>query len=308
MKNIIIAVIVIIVGLGAYFIIQSLPPAPDTSDTEKVPAVTTSTTTPPGSKQTNGTTVAGQKKEESVVGKSVNGRDIAAYHYGTGDTELLFVGGIHGGYSWNTALVAYQTIDYLKANPAVIPANLKVTVIPVLNPDGLYKVVGQAGRFTAADVPPSPAIQTSGRFNANNVDINRNFDCGWQASAKWQNKTVSGGSSAFSEPESLAIKNYVETQNPKAVVVWYSAAGGVYVSSCNGGILPQAAVIANLYAKASGYPAYQSFDFYETTGDMANWLAQKGIPAISVLLTNHTDTEWTKNKAGVEALLKHYGK
>ena len=52
----------------------------------------------------------------------------------------------------------------------------------------------------------------------------------------------------------------------------------------------------------------EDFNFYETTGDMTNWLAKKGIPAISVLLTNHKDTEWSKNKAGIDALLKYYAK
>ena len=32
------------------------------------------------------------------------------------------------------------------------------------------------------------------------------------------------------------------------------------------------------------------------------------IPAISVLLTNHTDIEWNKNLAGIKALLKLYTK
>ncbi len=44
----------------------------------------------------------------------------------------------------------------------------------------------------------------SGRFNANDVDLSRNFDCNWQASALWQNKKVSGGNAVFSEPESVA--------------------------------------------------------------------------------------------------------
>ena len=306
MKTIIMAILVIaVVGFVGYFIIKS---SPRTADVAKVEDNVTSTTTPQSDGQTSGTPVVEKNKAETIIGKSINERDIMAYHYGTGDTELLFVGGIHGGYSWNTSLVAYETLDYLKANPSVVPANVKVTVIPVLNPDGLYKVVGTAGRFTAGDVSSSQVVQISGRYNANKVDLNRNFDCDWQSSAKWQNTTVSGGSSVFSEPESLAIKNYVETEKPKAVVVWYSAAGGVYASSCGSGIMPETSTITNIYAKASGYPANESFDFYDTTGDMVKWLAKKQIPAISVLLTNHKDTEWTKNQKGIEALLKHYAK
>jgi hypothetical protein len=157
-------------------------------------------------------------------------------------------------------------------------------------------------------VPTSQEVQVAGRFNANTVDLNRNFDCDWQASALWQNKNVSGGSSAFSEPESKAIKNYVETNKPKAVVVWYSSAGGVYASSCHNGVSSETKTLTKTYATASGYPAYENFDFYEITGDMVNWLAKINIPAISVLLTNHTETEWSKNLKGIEAVLKYYAK
>ena len=57
-----------------------------------------------------------------------------------------------------------------------------------------------------------------------------------------------------------------------------------------------------------GYRAYEDFDFYEITGDMVNWLAKIKVPAISVLLANHQDTEWTKNQAGIKALLEYYAK
>jgi len=220
----------------------------------------------------------------------------------------LFVGGIHGGYEWNTSLVAYEMIEYLDKNKTVVPDNVRVTVIPVLNPDGLKKVVGIEGPFEVADVTGTQAVKISGRFNANNVDLNRNFDCDWEAKAKWQNREVSGGDAAFSEPESLAIKNYVETNKPDAVVVWYSSAGGVFASSCHNGVSDETLALTNAFAKASGYPAYENFDFYEITGDMVNWLAKKNIPAISVLLSTHDDIEWTKNKAGIEAILDYYAK
>jgi hypothetical protein len=117
---------------------------------------------------------------------------------------------------------------------------------------------------------------------------------------------VSGGTSAFSEPESQAIRAYVSAHSPKAVIVWYSAAGGVYASNCHNGVLPETQTLTDLYAKASGYPAHESYDYYEITGDMVNWLAKQGIPGISVLLTDHTSTEWDKNQAGVNAVLAHY--
>ncbi len=299
MKKLIIGLIIIaIIGFGIYLLTKNTSSPGDVISDEGTP--------PPPAEDTATTTPEATNPGQSVIGKSVEERDITAYHFGSGSKELVLVGGIHGGYAWNTSLLAYELADYLQANPTVVPANLKVTVIPVLNPDGLNKTVGTAGRFTAEDVPADTATQVAGRFNAHTVDLNRNFDCDWQASGKWQSKTVSGGSEAFSEPESQAIKNYIETNKPVAVVVWYSAAGGVYASNCHNGVLAETNTLTNKYAEASGYPAYQSFDFYEVTGDMVNWLAKSGIPAISVLLTNHTDTELTKNQAGLKALLTHY--
>ena len=247
-----------------------------------------------------------QNEPETVIGKSVQGSDITAYHYGEGEKELLFMGGIHGGYEWNTVLVAYELMDYLQANPNVIPQGVTVTVIPVLNPDGLQKVVGSAGRFAASSVPSSQEATIPGRFNANEVDLNRNFDCDWQSVGMWQSREVDGGNSAFSEPESRAFRDYVNAAKPAAVVVWYSAAGGVFASNCHNGVLPETNTITNLFAQASGYPAYQEFNFYEITGDAVNWLAKNNIPAISVLLSNHTNTEWSKNQAGITALLDYY--
>lgn len=290
-----IVILIILAGVGLYFINRDLPNNVDVNQGQ-------ATTTPQTDDQ------ALKNAPSSTIGMSVEGRDILAYSFGTGEKEILFIGGIHGGYEWNTVLLAYQTMDYLDANPGVIPKNMKVTIIPVLNPDGLNKVVGSAGRFTSADVPSSQSKQVEGRFNGNTVDLGRNFDCDWKSSALWQNKSVSGGSSVFSEPESQAIKKYVEDRNLTAVVTWYSAVGGVFASSCHNGVSPETNILMKKYAEAAGYPAYESFDFYAITGDMVNWFARENVPAISVLLTNHTDTEWSKNKAGLEALLQYYSK
>jgi hypothetical protein len=301
--TIIVLVIIILAGLGFYFINgRDTPTTPVTQNTNTTG--TTDSTTPTTTTTTNTNTLG--YGETFVLGTSVDGRDITAYSFGSGNNEVMFIGGIHGGYAWNTALLGFNIVDYLKDNPNAVPEGVKVPVVPVFNPDGLNKTTGTEGRFTVADVPDSAIEQAAGRFNANEVDLNRNFDCDWQANAKWQNKTVSGGDVAFSEPETLALKNYVDSNKPAAVVAYYSAAGGVFASNCHGGVLPETQTLTKTYSDASAYKAYQDFDFYETTGDMTNWLAKINIPAISVLLTNHTSTEWTKNKAGIDAILKLY--
>ncbi len=290
----VLAVIVLlaIIGAGIYFFTSTVP-----------------NTETPQQQVTDIATTADQAPADdhlTVLGKSVEGRDITAYEFGSGDTDIVFVGGIHGGYSWNTALVAYDLMDYLEANPNVIPANVKVSVIPVLNPDGLNKTVGTAGRFSPSDAPTDRADTVAGRFNANNVDLNRNFDCDWNATGTWQNRSVSGGTAAFSEPESQAFRTYIDAVDPAAVIVWYSAAGGVFASNCHAGVLPETTELMETYAQASGYAKYASFDFYEITGDLVNWLAKNQVPAISVLLTTHDDIEANKNRAGARAVIESY--
>ncbi len=241
---------------------------------------------------------------EEVIGRSVQGRDITAYHFGGGDETILFVGGIHGGYSWNTALLGYGLVDHFETNLESIPENLKVTVIPTLNPDGLYRVVGIEGRFTPSDVSGNTA---EGRFNANGVDLNRNFDCNWETTSVWGTQVVDAGSNPFSEPEADALKDHVLNSDPSAVVVYYSAGGGVFSSSCNGPALEETDRLMNIYADASGYSAEGVFDSYKITGDAADWMASINVPAISVILNSHDSTDWSENRTGVEAVIREYG-
>ena len=252
-------------------------------------------------------TFTNQEASQSVIGTSVEGRDITAYRYGNGATKLAFIGGIHGGYEWNSVLLAYQLMDYLKANPQTIPDNITVTVIPSANPDGVYKVVGTAGRFSVVDAIGAKN-QEAGRFNAHEVDLNRNFDCKWKKEGTWRGKTVSAGTSAFSEPEARAIRDFMVRERPAAAVFFHSQANAVYASECEEGILPETLKIMNAYSRAAGYPAVDSFDAYEVTGDVEGWLASVGIPAITVELKTHETLEWSKNLAGVRALFAYYKK
>lgn len=243
---------------------------------------------------------------QTIIGKSVEGRNIEAYKYGSGKDSLVFVGGIHGGYEWNSALLAYRVMDYLKANPGVVPENMTVTIIPSANPDGLYKIIKKEGRFLASDVPTNTS-NSPGRFNANGIDLNRNFDCKWQPKSTWQSKTVSAGTKPFSEPEAAAIRDFAISNKPLAIVFWHSQSGAVYASQCEDGILPETLNIMNAYAKASGYKSVPEFDAYETTGDSEAWLAKVGIPSITVELKTHEGLDWEQNLAGTRALFEYYG-
>lgn len=281
-KRIIAAICLVALGAGLFYILKK-EPMPE-------PVVT----------------VPAASKTE-IIGNSVEGRDILATTYGTGTKHLLFVGGIHGGYEWNSVLLAYEMMDYLAEYPAAIPPTLSVTVIPSANPDGLFAVVGKSERFTVADVPATTTLG-QGRFNANKVDLNRNFDCKWKPESTWQGRTVSAGTAAFSEPEAKALRDFITKTAPSAVVFWHSKANAVYASECENGILPQTLAVMNAYAKAGGYQAIDSFDAYPVSGDAEGWLASINIPAITVELETRDSIEWERNLAGVKALFNLYAK
>jgi len=242
----------------------------------------------------------------SVIGTSVEGRSIEAYTFGTGEHKLLFVGGIHGGYEWNSVVLAYDFIDYFHENPGLIPETVTVAIIPNLNPDAVYDIVGKEGRFGAAEVVATDTELAAARFNRNNVDLNRNFDCKWAPESSWRGQTVSAGTGAFSEPEAIALRDFVTSFGPSAAIFWHSQANTVYASECENGILPQTLTLMETYAGAASYRTQASFDAYAITGDAEGWLASIGIPAITVELETRTATDWNRNVRGVTALLNHY--
>lgn len=293
MKNILIALIaLVLIGGGVYYFLfmgdTMTINQPDEPEVPAAPVTEDPMPVEPDGGIGDGAEPLPPQEGEAVIGTSVDGTDIVAHHFGTGDTEVLFVGGTHSGFSPNTVAVAQSLIDALEDGSINVPPNLRVTVIPNLNPDADRAV-----------------NQLAGRLNSNDVDLNRNFDCEWQAQGVWQQQPVSGGSAPFSEPEARAVRDYVQSRAIDAAVVYYASAPGVYSSSCRNGILPTTAGMTTAYAEAAGYPAFDEFEDYAITGDMVNWMAGEDIPAISVLLTDHQNAEWAKNRAGIEAVLNY---
>ncbi len=237
-----------------------------------------------------------------VVGYSaVCQMPILSYRLGDGDTPIILVGGMHGGYEWNTILLAYNFLDYLQANPEFIPESLSVHLIPNANPDGLYAVTQRSGRFSAADVQGNSA---PGRFNGRNVDLNRNWDCNWSPVSTWRDNEISGGSAPFSEPENQALRDYFLAFKPATVLFWHSAANGVYTAGC-GEVDANSRALAQVYGQASGYPLYESFEHYDITGDASDWLATQNLASFTVELKTHELMDWDMNLAGMRALLRH---
>lgn len=234
------------------------------------------------------------------LGSSTLGHPIEAYQFGRGPLHLALVGGIHGGYEWNTSLLAYQLIDHLAAHPQELPEELTLHIIPAANPDGLVAVLGHAGRFSPEEVAPDTV---PGRFNGRGADLNRNWGCDWQPTAYWGQQEVSPGSRPWSEVETRLLRDYLTAYPMQAVLFYHSALGAIFVGACPTPSA-QAIQIATLYAQAAQYPLFDAFSNYPVTGDASDWLASQGIPAITVELNSHQETELARNLAGVRALVE----
>jgi hypothetical protein len=254
------------------------------------------TNTPPATATTPANAIT------QTVGLSVQQRPIVDYQFKNGPNHIVFVGGMHGGYEWNTILLAYEAIDYYQANLDLIPDSITLHIIPSANPDGQFLVTGSAERFAPTNVISDTL---PGRLNGNGVDLNRNWACNWRADALWRDQWVDGGSEAFSEPETAALRDYLLALQPKAVIFWHSALNAAIAAGCPNTHRPSYE-LATVYGIASGYPIYEAFTSYVITGDASDYLTTQGISSMTVELINHDDTDWRQNLGGITAVLNYY--
>jgi hypothetical protein len=222
----------------------------------------------------------------TTIGYSVEGRAIIARRFGEGPRVLLLVGGIHGGWEANTVALVNELIAHFESHPEDVLPGTSLVLIPAANPDGL------------------PRGRTSeGRFNANGVDLNRNWSCGWAAVAVWRNQRVNPGITAFSEPETQALAEYIRELRPAAALFYHSAANGVYAGDCeNQAIAADSQALSAVLGEASGYGYGQPFTAYPVTGTAASWVDGQGIPSADVELQTWTETEFEHNLRGIMAV------
>jgi protein MpaA len=135
--------------------------------------------------------------ETRVIGHSVEGRDIVAWRLGDPRSrkKVLLLAAMHGNEKGSV-----QTLRALRDGRAIRGAD--VWVVPVVNPDGYAR---------------------NRRQNAHGVDLNRNFGAKWR---KIEGAT-SSGRRAFSEPETRAIRDFVDEIEPTYTVSYHQPLDGI---------------------------------------------------------------------------------
>jgi hypothetical protein len=219
-----------------------------------------------------------------VFGMSRGGKPLAGRRFGTGDTKLMFVGGVHTGFEANTVELMNELIAHFEVTPDALLPGISLIFIPALNPDGLTK-----GRVL------------QGRFNDQSVDLNRNWGCGWEPVAYFQQREVSPGERAFSEPETQALADFIQNEQPAAVLFYHAAADGIFSGECDGQDAGSAAMSTAL-SESTGYPFGDDFSNYAVSGTAPEWVVSQGIASADVELASATETEFERNLRGVMAL------
>jgi hypothetical protein len=134
--------------------------------------------------------------EAQVIGRSVAGRPIRAWHLGTpGATKVVLVATMHGDESRVSAILAA-----LRDGPAVHGVDL--WVVPTYNPDGRAR---------------------HRRQNARGVDLNRNYPASWRRVGG----RYDSGRAPASEPETRAMMGFLSRVRPAYVVSFHQPLHGV---------------------------------------------------------------------------------
>ena len=229
------------------------------------------------------------KIRSEVLAKSASGLPIELYKLGNGKTKILFIGGVHGN-EVGTCKLVYRLIGYLSSKEDLLEG-ITAYFIPVLNVDGYKEAIKRPDYFNGGLV---------GRTNNNNVDLNRNFDTkDWVNKGIWEFGSrkieVSGGEKPFSEPETKALKDFLEKENIEVILDFHNRAGTVLGTKDDKG-----KKIAGVYSERSGYKDISKNE-YPNTGWIKNYFEGQGVTYIEVETIKRWASDWTSNK---EALLR----
>ncbi len=226
--------------------------------------------------------------EPAVIGFSVEGRPLQVYTFGQGEIQDMIIGGIHGGYEWNTIALADQLIKYVNENPDVIPTDVKLYILPDMNPDG-----------------DARSHDEWGRVNANGVDLNRNFPIGWaptwNRSGCYDLTLTTSGRGPGSEPETRLVMNFVATHRINALIDYHSAGLGIFPGGTPWDVASLR--LAQALASVTTYPFPPINTGCIYSGTLPDYAVSEGAAAVDMELTNHQDTDLSMNLRVLNVLL-----
>ena len=224
------------------------------------------------------------------AGKSALGKEIPALGVGRLKNASLFVGATHGE-EWLTSLLLMRFAWEIAAawtdeapSFAGVTREKGLIIVPMLNPDGVEIALDgprKAGPFRDQTEPLYRANGGKWQANARGVDLNHNFDAGWNILREME--TVSGitgpaatrygGPYPHSEPETRGIINLIYAFQPRRLYSFHSQGEEIFWEY--GGLqVPQAESIARALSALSGYTLVKNSGL-ASHGGLKDWFIQE---------------------------------
>ena len=255
--------------------------------------------------------------EINIIGSSHDNRDIYEVILGKSNKKhVLIHAGIHGREYLTSLLIMKQIEYYLKNYENGKYYGIKyrdlfnsVTfhLIPMVNPDGI--TISQIGIKGIKDEKLKDSIYecyyndlnaryTCDRFknylrkwkaNAIGVDLNRNFDAGWNEINQSKKCSFENykGKCCNSEPESKALVNLVNKYNFISTVSYHSSGNLIYWDYRDSLVKNECSELADLISSVTGYTKEKSDSEYSEVipGGFKDWASSKPnnpIPSVTI--------------------------
>lgn len=187
--------------------------------------------------------------QEILIGKSCSGRDITALKLNNAREYVLFSAAFHGSEHITSNVLLYFIEELCKAyqkGGCIAGINIKkalgnrgIIFVPRVNPDGCEISINGAlgcGKYAGKIYQLSKGDFKHWNANLRGVDINHNFDAGWNNLQILERKigitgpspTRFGGTSPESEPETVAMTTLCKTNNIHHAVALHSQGEVIY--------------------------------------------------------------------------------
>ncbi len=244
------------------------------------------------------------KTEKRKIGKSLFGRDIFAVKVGSGSPVGIAQYALHAR-EFITARLAFRHFE------VGVPCG-SVWLVPLANPDGallseigLSAVSDETYRQSLLALHNGNTDFSLWKANGHGVDLNVNFDARWGTGRK--NTRVAGtenyiGEKPFSEPETLALKNFTEEVKPDYTVSYHTKGEEIYwyfyqsPHTCR-----RDKALAGAIAQTTGYPLCFAKG---SAGGYKDWCIEKfKIPSFTIEAGNDLFTHPIRDERDI--LLKN---
>jgi len=240
--------------------------------------------------------------EVSTCGKSHLKRELFSLSLGKGTNYVLYVGGVHAQ-EWITSVLLLRFYEDLcdryacggelaGLNVREILSDRRLIIIPELNPDGIeIALTGAqaAGEYKAICEKVSKGDYSCWNANARGVDINHNFDAGWEVLHQMERREGItapsarryGGTHAESEDETKALTRLCRELPIRHAIALHSQGEEVYWEYGKS-MPPKAFLMAKIFAAITEYTLVKN-EGLASHGGFKDWfISEFSRPAFTV--------------------------